>query len=202
MEGFQQPSPEATRPQRDFFTRDSLEVAPELLNKLIAFGVCRGRVVEVEAYRGADDPGSHGRRGMTPRTEVMFGPAGRLYVYFTYGMHWCANVVCGADGECSAVLLRAVTPLAGLGQMRERRPAARRDRDLCSGPAKFTAAFGIDGTHNGADLVTADSGIELLDDGTPPPLDPGQSTRIGLTTGADLPWRWFVSGCDDLSRRT
>ena len=188
-------------PRRDFFARDSCEVAPELLNKLIAFRGCRGRIVEVEAYRGADDPGSHGRRGTTPRTEVMFGPPGHLYVYFTYGMHWCANVVCGDDGECSAVLLRAVTPLAGLEEMRKRRPAARRDRDLCSGPAKFTAAFGIDGTHNGADLVTAEAGIELLDDGTPPPLDPGRSTRIGLTTGTGLPWRWFVKGCDDLSRR-
>ena len=176
-------------------------MAPELLNKVITFGGCRGRLVEVEAYKGADDPGSHGYRGMTPRTEVMFGPAGHLYVYFTYGMHWCANVVCGADGECSAVLLRAVTPLAGLAEMRPRRPVARRDRDLCSGPAKFTSAFGIDGTQNGADLVTADAGIELLDDGTPPPPDPGRSTRIGLSAGAELPWRWYVSGCDDLSRR-
>ena len=190
-----------TRLQRGFFARDSLEVAPELLNKLIAFGSCRGRLVEVEAYKGADDPGSHGYRGMTPRTEVMFGPAGRLYVYFTYGMHWCANVVCGAAGECSAVLIRAVAPLEGLSEMRKRRPAARRDRDLCSGPAKFTSAFGIDGTHNGADLVTADAGIELLDDGTPPPADPGCSTRIGLSAGVELPWRWYVRGCADLSRR-
>ena len=186
---------------RDFFARDSLEVAPELLNKVIVFGNCRGRLVEVEAYKGADDPGSHGRRGMTPRNEVMFGPAGRLYVYFTYGMHWCANVVCGADGECSAVLLRAVTPLEGLAEMRTRRPAARRDRDLCSGPAKFTSAFGIDGAQNGSDLATADSGVELFDDGTPPPRDPGRSTRIGLSAGAELPWRWYVRGCDDLSRR-
>ena len=201
MPGLRQPSPAPTRLQRDFFARDSLEVAPELLNKVIVFGGCRGRLVEVEAYQGANDPGSHGHRGMTPRTEVMFGPAGHLYVYFTYGMHWCANVVCGKDGECSAVLLRAVTPLAGLAEMRLRKPAARRDRDLCSGPAKFTSAFGIDGTHNGADLVTADTGIELLDDGTPPPPDPGRSTRIGLSAGAELPWRWYVSGCDDLSRR-
>lgn len=176
-------------------------MAPELLNKVIVSGGCRGRVVEVEAYKGADDPGSHGYRGMTPRNEVMFGPAGHLYVYFTYGMHWCANVVCGADGECSAVLLRAVTPLEGLDGMRERRPAARHDRDLCSGPAKFTSAFGIDGNHNGADLVTADAGIELLDDGTLPPPDPGRSTRIGLSTGTELPWRWYVRGCAELSRR-
>ena len=189
------------RLQRDFFARDSLKEAHELLNKVIVFGNCRGRIVEVEAYKGFDDPGSHGYRGMTPRTKVMFGPAGRLYVYFTYGMHWCANVVCGDDGECSAVLLRAATPLAGLNEMRKRRPAARRDRDLCSGPAKFTSAFGIDGANNGADLATAEAGIELLDDGTPPPADPGCSTRIGLSAGTELPWRWYVRGCDDLSRR-
>ncbi len=186
---------------RDFYARDVLEVAPELLNKVLVAGECRGRVVEVEAYAGADDPGSHGFRGMTPRTEVMFGPAGRLYVYFTYGMHWCANVVCGADGECAAVLLRAATPLAGLDLMRQRRPAARRDRDLCSGPAKLTSAMGIVGTANGDDLVAGDRGIALHDDGTAPPAAPGRSTRIGLSSGTDLPWRWYVPGCPDLSRK-
>lgn len=189
-----------TRLEREFFARDPRQVAPELLNKVIRFGNCVGRIVEVEAYRGADDPGSHGHRGMTPRTEVMFGPPGRLYVYFTYGMHWCANVVCAQDGECAAVLIRAVTPLAGLEEMRVRRPVARRDRDLCSGPAKFTAAFAINGEHNGADLVTAAQGIEIVDDGTSPPQDPGQSPRIGLTNGAELRWRWHVRGCGDLSR--
>ena len=189
------------RLERGFYARDPREVAPDLLNKVMVAGGCRGRIVEVEAYAGADDPGSHGYRGMTPRTEVMFGPPGRLYVYFTYGMHWCANVVCGADGECAAVLLRALTPLGGLEEMRKRRPAARRDRDLCSGPAKLTAALGIDGSANGADVVAADSGIELLHDGTAPPTTPGRSIRIGLSSGADLPWRWYVPGCPDLSRR-
>ena len=189
------------RLERGFCARDPREVAPDLLNKVLVAGGCRGRIVEVEAYAGSDDPGSHGYRGMTPRTEVMFGPPGRLYVYFTYGMHWCANVVCGAEGECAAVLLRALTPLAGVDQMWERRPAARRDRDLCSGPAKLTAALGIDGSVNGADLVTADAGIELFDDGIRPPSDPGCSVRIGLSAGADLPWRWYVPGCPDLSRR-
>ncbi|MDE0117472.1 MAG: DNA-3-methyladenine glycosylase [bacterium] len=186
---------------RGFYARDPRAVAPELLNKVVATRGCAGRIVEVEAYAGADDPGSHGYRGMTPRTEVMFGPPGRLYVYFTYGMHWCANVVCGQEGECAAVLLRALTPMEGLERMRERRPKARRDRDLCSGPAKLAAALGIDGTANGADLVTADAGVELLDDGIAPPSDPGRSVRIGLSAGAELPWRWYVSGCPDLSRR-
>ncbi len=191
---------------RDFYARDVLEVAPEMLNKVVEFKGCRGRIVEVEAYGGADDPGSHGFRGMTPRTEVMFGPPGRLYVYFTYGMHWCANVVCGADGECAAVLLRALTPLVGLDRMRERRPAARRDRDLCSGPAKLTAALGVDGDANGMDLVgddggMGDGGMGIVDDGVPSPTHPGRSPRIGLTAGVDLPWRWYVPGCPDLSRR-
>ena len=189
------------RLDREFFARDSLDVAPELLNKVMTVGSCRGRIVEVEAYKGSDDPASHGYRGMTPRNKVMFGPAGRLYVYFTYGMHWCANVVCGADGECSAVLIRAATPLEGLAEMRKRRTAARRDRDLCSGPAKLTSAFGINGNHNGADLLSEDASIELLDDATPPPANPGCSTRIGLCTGNDLPWRWYVRECVDLSRR-
>lgn len=198
------PSPTPLPPRRllrEFFARDAVEVAPELLNKVVVAGACRGRIVEVEAYEGARDPASHGHRKMTPRAAVMFGPPGRLYVYFTYGMHWCANTVCGADGECSAVLLRAVTPLAGLEQMRARRPAARRDRDLCSGPAKFTAAFGIDGALNGTDLVTAEDGIEVVDDRTPPPREPGRSTRIGISAGVDLRWRWYVRGSDDLSRR-
>ena len=189
------------RLEQEFYARDPREVAPDLLNKVLVSEECRGRIVEVEAYAGADDPGSHGYRGMTPRTEVMFGPPGRLYVYFTYGMHWCANVVCGEEGECAAVLLRALTPLEGLEKMRERRPKARRDRDLCSGPAKLAAALGIDGDANGADLMAADLGIELLDDGTPPPSNPGRSTRIGLSAGADLPWRWYVPDCPDLSRR-
>lgn len=185
---------------QDFYSRDVLVVAPDLLNKVVGFGACRGRIVEVEAYGGASDPGSHGARGMTPRNKVMFGPPGCLYVYFTYGMHWCSNVVCGADGECAAVLIRAVTPLAGLAEMRERRAAARCDRDLCNGPAKFTAAFAINGTHNGANLVTAGAGIAVYDDGTAPPQEPGQSTRIGISQGVDLPWRWFVSNCPELSR--
>ena len=189
------------RLEREFYARDSRDVAPDLLNKVLVAGECSGRIVEVEAYAGSDDPGSHGYRGMTPRTEVMFGPPGRLYVYFTNGMHWCANVVCGADGECAAVLLRALTPLAGQEDMWERRPKARRDRDLCSGPAKLAAALDIHGAANGADLVTADSGVELLDDGIAPPVAPGRSVRIGLSAGAELPWRWYVPGCPDLSRR-
>ena len=134
--------------------------------------------------------------------EVMFGPPGHLYVYFTYGMHWCANAVAETDGVAAAVLLRALTPLEGLEAMHEvRGPAARRDRDLCSGPAKLTQALGIDGDLDGADLVSGDRGVTILDDGRPPPTDPAVTTRIGLTNGADLPWRFCVSGAADLSRQ-
>ncbi len=188
---------------RHFYARNALEVAPDLLNKvLVGPGGRAGRIVEVEAYRGADDPGSHGHRGRTKRNTTMFGPPGHLYVYFTYGMHWCANVVAETDGVAAAVLLRALTPLQGLDAMYTARgPAARRDRDLCSGPAKLTQALGIDGTLDGANLATGDRGVIILDDGQPPPPDPAVTTRIGLTSGADLPWRFCVADAADLSRR-
>ncbi len=193
--------------ERDFLRRDSRAVAPELLGKLLVRGERVGRIVEVEAYAGSEDPGSHAYRGRTPRTVTMFGPPGHLYVYFIYGMHWCANVVCGDDGMASAVLIRALAPTQGLAAMRAARPAARRDRDLCSGPAKLCQAFGITGDDDGSDLVGGDGsdlvdddGLKILDDGTPPPARPGQSTRIGLSAGAEHPWRWVVTGDANLSR--
>ena len=187
----------------DFYTRSALEVAPDLLNKVLVGPDGRaGRIVEVEAYRGADDPGSHGFRGRTRRNATMFGPPGRLYVYFTYGMHWCANAVAETDGVSAAVLLRALTPLQGIDAMYAARgPAARRDRDLCSGPAKLTQALGIAGDLDGADLVTGDRGVTVVDDGQPPPATPATTTRIGLSNGTDLPWRFYVNGVPDLSRR-
>lgn len=185
---------------RSFFARPGTEVAPELLNKVLVAPDVRGRIVEVEAYMGADDPGSHAHRGPTPRTEVMFGRAGHLYVYFTYGMHWCVNIVCGEVGVASAVLLRAVTPLGGLDVMRARRPKVRRDVDLCSGPAKLAAAFGLDGAHDGIDGVRNGAGVRIIDDGTPPPERPANGVRVGLTHGADIPWRWAVPGVADVSR--
>jgi DNA-3-methyladenine glycosylase len=186
---------------RAFYRRDPREVAPDLLNKLLVRGERIGRIIEVEAYCGEIDPGSHAFRGMTKRNATMFGPPGRLYVYFTYGMHWCANAVCGDEGEGVAVLLRALEPVAGLEQMRAARPRAARARDLASGPAKLCQAFSLDGTQDGADLVTAGAGVTVVDDGTPPPVVPGVSGRIGLSAGADLPWRWYVPGDPNLSRR-
>jgi DNA-3-methyladenine glycosylase len=192
---------------RSFYARDPRDLAPALLNKLLVHHTVDGtrlaaRVVEVEAYLGSDDAGSHAYRGMTPRTEVMFGPPGHLYVYFTYGMHWCANVV-GAHrtrGDAAAVLLRAAAPVAGLDAMRERRVKARRDRDLLAGPARLCQALGITGADNGNDLVRGP--IRILDDGVPPPPVPGISTRIGLAAGRgdEQPWRFFVPADPNLSR--
>ena len=188
---------------RRFYARGALEVAPDLLNKvLVAPDGRAGRIVEVEAYRGADDPGSHGFRGPTKRNATMFGAPGHLYVYFTYGMHWCANVVVETDVVAAAVLLRALTPLEGLEVMYAARgPAARTERDLCSGPAKLTQALGIDGALDGADLVTGDRGVTIVDVGHPPPTVPAVTTRIGLINGADLPWRFYIEGTPDISRR-
>jgi len=190
---------------RSWYARDSREVAPLLLNKVVVHddpqaGEVAVRIVEVEAYAGSEDPGSHGYRGPTSRTAAMFGPPGHLYVYFVYGMHWCANVVTGEDGSSNAVLLRAGAPLRGIDEMRARRPKARRDRDLCSGPARLAQALGIDRGHDGADLVHGH--VRILDDGTPPPRRPGVSTRIGLGPGRgeDHRWRWFVGGDENVSR--
>jgi DNA-3-methyladenine glycosylase len=177
-------------------------VAPELLNKVLVHGRKRGRIVEVEAYVGdGSDPGSHAHRGRTARNAVMFGPPGHLYVYFTYGMHWCANAVCDPVGTAGAVLLRAVEPLAGLEEMRPLRPKASSDRDLTNGPAKLCQAFAVHGVHNGVDLVRPPSGgVTIVDDGLPPPVAPAATPRIGLTAGADLPWRWHVTGSAHVSR--
>lgn len=195
----------ARRLTRAFYARDSLELAPLLLNKLFVSDEPEGRlavrIVEVEAYRGSADPGSHAYRGQTPRNASMFGPPGRLYVYFTYGMHWCANVVAlGAPGDASAVLLRAGEPLEGIDVMRSRRPAARRDRDLCSGPARLAQAFGLDREADGASLVRGSLGI--YDDGVAPPGRPGRSARVGLAPGKGETsrWRWFVTGNAHVSK--
>jgi DNA-3-methyladenine glycosylase len=187
---------------RSFYRRDPRAVAPDLLNKVLVRGRRTGRIVEVEAYCGSIDPGSHAFRGRTDRNATMFGRPGLLYVYFTYGMHFCANAVCGEEGEGLAVLLRGLTPLSGLGDMRRYRPAARRDADLCSGPAKLCAAFGLGRAFDGADLVTGDRGVVIGDDGTPPPGRPVVTTRIGLAAGRgdEHPWRWHVAGAAGLSR--
>ena len=185
---------------RDFYARDPRAVAPGLLNKVLVNGGRSGRIVEVEAYVGAEDPGSHAFRGLTRRNATMFGRPGLLYVYLSYGMHWCANAVCGEEGVGVAVLLRALAPVEGVDAMRAARGAAVLDRHLCAGPGRLCQALGIGREHDGADLVTGDRGPVIVDDGTSPPAAPGNSVRVGLTAGAASPWRWYVPGDRNLSR--
>ena len=178
---------------RSFYRRDPRIVAPELLNKVLLSTDGRsGRIVEVEAYCGEIDPAAHTYRGKTARNATMFGPPGFMYVYFTYGMHWCCNAVCGDDGEGYGVLIRALEPLTGLEQMRAARPRARRDRDLCNGPGRLTQAMAITGIQDGIDLVVAQDGFTVFDDGVAPPQHVAGCARIGISRATDLPWRWYV----------
>jgi DNA-3-methyladenine glycosylase len=186
---------------RSFYRRDPRVVAPELLNKLLVRDDGRaGRIVEVEAYAGSDDPAAHTFRGRTARNATMFGPAGHLYVYFTYGMHWCANAVCGEVGEGYGVLLRAIEPVSGVEQMREARGHPARERDLGSGPGRLAQAFGITRELDGADLVTSDAGVRIVSDGTPPPEEAVASPRIGIRHGIEHLWRWYVPDHAHVSR--
>jgi DNA-3-methyladenine glycosylase len=182
---------------REFYGRDPRIVGPELLNKVLVANGRSGRIVEVEAYLGTEDPAAHSFRGPTTRNATMWGEPGHLYVYFSYGMHWCCNPVCG-DGR--AVLIRALAPLEGIEQMRLVRSKVRGDRDLTNGPARLTQALGIDGADDGADLVTGDRGIVIVDDGTPPPEHPVVTRRIGITKAAEEPWRFYVPGEQHVSR--
>jgi DNA-3-methyladenine glycosylase len=181
---------------RSFFARPSTAVAPELLGRILLRVLPDGRrlaarIVEVEAY-GPDDPASHAFRGRTARNDVMFGPPGRLYVYFTYGMHFCSNVVTGSDGEGSAVLLRAAEPIEGLEVMAVNRGVAAL-RLLCSGPARLTQAFAIDRADDGADLAR---GTELqLRAGVPVPARRVErTTRVGVNVGVEPRWRYLERG--------
>lgn len=189
---------------RSFFARDPRELAPDLLGKVLVHDRPRdrraARIVEVEAYCGAIDPAAHTFRGETARNRTMFGAAGLLYVYSSYGLHWCANVVAGDERVGVAVLLRALAPSDGLDAMyADRGEAARRDRDLCSGPGKLTQAMGIRGDHDGIDL-TDDACLRIVDDGDRPG-DVVQTTRVGISRAVDEPWRWYVAGDPNVSRR-
>jgi DNA-3-methyladenine glycosylase len=185
---------------RKFFDRDALAVAPELLNKVLVGNGVSARLVEVEAYRADEDPGSHAFRGRTARNGSMFGAPGTLYVYFSYGNHWCMNAVCGPGEQAHAVLLRAAAPLDGLELMRERRVKATRDRDLAAGPGRLGQAFGADRSLDGTSLLRGP--LRIADDGTPPPARPGVSARIGLAAGKGetLPYRFYVPGDPHISR--
>jgi DNA-3-methyladenine glycosylase len=167
--------------------------APRLLGSTLRHvteeGAVAVRLSEVEAYDGANDPGSHAFNGRTDRNAVMFGPPGRLYVYFTYGMHHCANIVIGAEGDPAAVLLRAGEVVEGVQLARSRRPRSS-DRDLARGPARLCQALGIDLRHNGAELAR---GPLTLTPGSPPQVV-GTGPRVGLRKAAELPWRFWAAG--------
>jgi DNA-3-methyladenine glycosylase len=191
-----------------FYARDALSVARDLIGCLFVHDLPDGRLavrlVETEAYRGEQDPGSHGFRGMTPRTRTMFGAPGRLYVYFTYGMHWCANVVCGREGECEAVLLRAGEPVEGVDLMHLRRgPVA--ERLLAAGPARLTQAMGIGKEHDGASLLRGGEFFIAEDEDSARyrAAEVSQTVRVGLASGKGdlLPWRFVVPGHPHASRR-
>jgi DNA-3-methyladenine glycosylase len=171
-----------------------LEVAPRLLGATLRRGAVAARLTEVEAYDGPNDPGSHAYRGPTRRNAVMFGEPGHLYVYFTYGMHHCCNVVCGPPGTPSAVLLRAGEVVAGLELARSRRPRSS-DRDLARGPARLCQALAIGLDDNGADLVGGTLTLELGE----PPAAVSTGPRVGLRGAADRPWRFWLTGHPSVS---
>jgi DNA-3-methyladenine glycosylase len=181
---------------RDFFARSVHEVAPDLIGTTLLVDGVGGRIVEVEAY-DQEDPASHGYRGRTARNEAMFGPPGHAYVYRSYGIHWCLNLVCAQEGVPEAVLIRALEPTAGLDQQRRRRGVTE-VRALCSGPGKLCQALGVTHKHDGLPL-----------DRPPFELRPGEDQvevvkgpRVGITRAAELPWRYAEAGSRFVSRPT
>ena len=180
---------------RDFFARPVHEVAPELIGATLLLDGVGGKIVEVEAY-DQDDPASHSFRGRTARTASMFGPAGHAYVYRSYGIHWCLNLVCGVEGRAEAALVRALEPTHGLAAMRERR-GLEAPRALCSGPGKLCQALVITRVHDGLSLD--EPPFELLARESEPPLAVGP--RIGITRAVEQPWRYGHAGSPFLSRR-
>ncbi|MGW8728913.1 DNA-3-methyladenine glycosylase [Streptomyces sp. NPDC055808] len=190
---------ERTPLTRNFFDRPVLEVAPDLLGRTLVrrteHGPVELRLTEVEAYDGPNDPGSHAFRGRTPRNDVMFGPPGHAYVYFTYGMWHCLNLVCGPEGRASGVLLRAGEIQVGAELARKRRLSARHDRELAKGPARLATALDVGRALNGTDACAGpDAPLSVLT-GTPAPPDlvrSGPRTGVG-GDGAPHPWRFWIS---------
>ena len=182
-------------PVRELLAGPVLEVAPRLLGAVLRHATSEGtvavRLTEVEAYDGGNDPGSHAFRGPTRRNQVMFGRGGHLYVYFTYGMHHCCNVVVGEEGAAAAVLLRAGEIVEGHDLARSRRPRAT-DRDLARGPARLCSALAIQMAHNGVDL--ADGPLTLHPGDPVPATSVATGPRVGLRHAAERPWRFWVEG--------
>jgi DNA-3-methyladenine glycosylase len=178
---------------REFYDRPVLEVARDLLGAVVVHAGVSVRLSEVEAYDGDVDPASHAFRGPTPRNDVMFGPPGHAYVYFTYGMHFCVNLVCGPPGRASAVLLRAGEVVEGVEVAQLRRPGVRL-RDLARGPARLTLTLAIDRSVGGSD-VTLPAGPLQVRAGTPVPDSAvARGPRVGVSAGAETPWRFWIDG--------
>ena len=157
------------------------------------------RLVEVEAYRGADDPAAHSYRGRTARNAVMFGPPGCLYVYFVYGLHFCANISCLPDGDAGAVLLRAGEVVSDLGVARRRRPTARSAAELARGPARLASLLGLRREHNGVDVTDPASPVRLLPGEPMPATQVLAGPRVGVAAAQDRPWRFWVDGSQAVS---
>ncbi len=175
----------------EVLARPAPEVAPLLLGAVLRHGGVAVELTEVEAYAGRDDPASHAHRGPTPRNEVMFGPPGHLYLYFSYGMHWAANVVCGPDQTAGGCLLRAGRVVEGVELARERRHGAV-ERDLARGPGRLTQALGLHLEHRGTDLFAG--GEVRLEPGDGRPVEVATGPRVGVSRAADVPWRFWVAG--------
>jgi DNA-3-methyladenine glycosylase len=184
----------ARRLARGFFARTVHEVAPELVGATLLLDGVGGRIVEVEAY-DAGDPASHGFRGPTARNRAMFGPPGHAYVYRSYGVHWCLNLVCSDVGIPEAVLVRALEPIDGLERMRERR-GLDEERLLCSGPGRLCQALGITGEHDGLALDRAPFDLREAES----VADVVRGPRVGISRAVDLPWRYGLAGSRYLSR--
>ncbi len=192
---------------RSFYNRDPRLVGPDLLGKVLIRRQGRrtlaARIVEVEAYLGADDPAAHASIGKTPRNAVLFGPPGYAYVYFIYGNHYCLNVSCLPNGTPGGILFRAVEPLEGIPEMYELRGIEKGSdlRKLTSGPGRLAAALGITRERdNGKDLTNSHSNLYIVDDGSPPP-EVLITKRIGITKAADMPLRYIVAGNTFVSGR-
>ncbi|WP_327136798.1 DNA-3-methyladenine glycosylase [Streptomyces sp. NBC_01340] len=192
-------APDRTPITRDFFDRPVLEVAPDLLGRTLVRTTPDGpivlRLTEVEAYDGPNDPGSHAYRGRTARNGVMFGPPGHVYVYFTYGMWFCMNLVCGPEGNPSGVLLRAGEITEGAELARKRRLSARNDKELAKGPARLATALGVDRALDGTDACAPEGSALTLLTGTPILSDQVRSgPRTGVAgDGGVHPWRFWVA---------
>ena len=184
--------------KRAFYARPTIDVARDLLGKIVVHGPTAGMIVETEAYPGGEDLASHSARGITPRTRIIFGQPGHAYVYFIYGMYQCLNLVCEPDGTAGCVLVRALDPIAGIATMQSRRPAARKVEDLASGPGKLTLALAITLQHNGADVTRGSLVVrEPLEKRR---FDIRITPRIGISQCVDAPLRFLIAGNRSVSK--